>query len=136
MDNCLKQAISNSWSINALMLTRKGAQSLVLLPQHYNDRLPTLFYEMCSKLIIIHEGSPTGGVYAESAESAEVWRWCLECTDVTGMFAICANIVSTWEIVRKIVARIVSGGYICNRLADGQALRFTPGTLFCRLRDL
>lgn len=72
MDNCLKQAISNSWSINALMLTRKGAQSLVLLPQHYYDRLPTLFYGMCSKLIIIHEGSPAGGVCAGSAESAEV----------------------------------------------------------------
>lgn len=72
MDDCLKQAISNSWSINALMLTRKGAESLVLLSQHYYDRLPTLFEGMCSKLIIIHEGSPTSGVCAESADSAEV----------------------------------------------------------------
>lgn len=54
------------------MYIKKGAQSLVLLPQHYYDRLPTLFEGMCSKLIIIHEGSPDGGVCAESAESAEV----------------------------------------------------------------
>ena len=38
------------------------------------------------------------------------------------------------NLENSIVGWIVARGYICNRLADGQDIFDTPGTLFCRLQ--
>ena len=89
---------------------------------------------MSDNLIIIHEEPKTGGFCVESVDNVKVQGgvWNEHCCKENVAFS--ANNVPTWENVIKNVAQNVSGGYICNRLADGRALWDTPGKLFCRLQ--